>query len=75
MGPAAGGAAHHDLIENLVPFAIVALALEATARTSVLSEGASLAVLALRLTHVASCILDLGGLWTFAHQAGVVATG
>ena len=65
--------AHRNLIENLIPFAVVALLLQVTGRTSNLSELAAYAFLAFRLLHAFSYVLNIKGVRTLVYQAGVVA--
>lgn len=66
--------AFSNLLENLVPFAIVAFALQAAGLSSGLSDAAALAFLIARIGNALAYILGIQGLRTLLYNAGVAAT-
>jgi uncharacterized MAPEG superfamily protein len=66
--------AHYNLIENLVPYAVVILVAHVQQVSNFYTVSAALVFLAARLTHALSYIMGIAGVRTLAWNAGVIAT-
>lgn len=66
--------AHQNLLENIVPFAVVILAAQALQVSTLLTEGAALTFLAARVLHAVVYILGIPMIRTLAWIAGVGST-
>lgn len=66
--------AHQNLLENLVPFAIVILIAQALQLSTPLTQGAALIFLGARLVHADVYITGIPVIRTFVWLAGVAAT-
>ena len=66
--------AHHNLIENLVPFAIAVLAARAVGVSNSVTLIGAWLFLGGRLVHAVSYIAGVTGIRTLAYMTGVVGT-
>ena len=66
--------AHKNALENLLPYAIIAFALQAAGTSMALSQGAALVFLAARLVHGLSYLAGIQGIRTLAWNVGIIAT-
>ncbi|MFN7610385.1 MAG: MAPEG family protein [bacterium] len=66
--------AHANALESLLPFAIVAIAVQLADASNEISRLASLAFLAARVIHGLSYLSGVLGLRTLAWNAGLIAT-
>jgi len=72
--PARGQRAHRNLIENLLPFAIVVLAADAAAVHSAWTVAGCAVFLAARLAHAAAYLAGNGPVRAMAFYAGTLGT-
>ena len=66
--------AHQNALDNLLPFAVVAFALQAAHLSTGLSRTAALAFLVARLVHGLAYLLGIQGVRTLAWNIGLAAT-
>lgn len=66
--------AHRNLIENLVPYAAVVLAVHAQGISNAYTVGAAWVFLVARIVHTLSYVGGVTGLRTLAWNVGLVAT-
>ena len=66
--------AHGNALENLLPFAVIALAVQGANVSTELSQGAAVVFLFARLTHGISYLLGAKGVRTLAWNIGFAAT-
>lgn len=69
-----GRRAHRNLLENLLPYAVVVLTAHALGVSNGVTVGAAIVFLAARLVHAASYIAGITTIRTLAYAAGLVAT-
>ena len=66
--------AHQNLIENLVPYAIVVLVAHVTGAENGITAGAAIVFLVARIVHAGSYLAGITMVRTAAYAAGVAAT-
>lgn len=66
--------AHANALENLAPFAVIAIAIQIAGASNGLSQTAALVFLAARLVHGIAYLLGIKGVRTLAWNIGFAAT-
>lgn len=72
--PERGKRAHLNLLENLLPFAIVVLMAAAMGQSTPLSEVGAVIFISARIVHALSYILGVTIVRTIAHHTGTLGT-
>lgn len=72
--PARGKRAHQNLIENIVPFAIVVLVAAQLGVSNGITQAGAVLFLFFRIVHAASYLAGIRGLRTLAYHGGTLGS-